>query len=153
MNAIERQRMETMISQLRRLPPEKFDFSFVVKHGTPRCGTIGCAMGWSPAFFPELVEWNGKDDCAWGQAGLSINGEALNYGKAAVRLFGLEEQMALNLFSPAEGTYDDEDELESNKIHESLPSLGEDATPIQVADMLQEFLALVDIGDIHIPTE
>lgn len=51
------------------LPPQKFNYGLVavvgekpmleaLKAKKESCGTAACAMGWTPAIFPKLVEWD-----------------------------------------------------------------------------------------------
>ncbi len=45
-----------------KLPEEKFDFRHILRgsdipNKTFSCGTVGCAIGWSPLVFPTLLEY------------------------------------------------------------------------------------------------
>ena len=47
---------------LEKLPRRKFDFAELVadtekRHGKD-CGTVCCAVGWTPAVFPKLISWS-----------------------------------------------------------------------------------------------
>jgi len=140
--------MEKMIEGLRKLPPERFDFSKIVKHGTP-CGTIGCAMGWAPAFFPKEIEWSGNNCANISEpAGLIMDGDLVQYHEAAARLFGLSEAMAMQLFSPVENDDGEDEDYLEHSLHPYLPVCLENATPGEVAKLLKEFLELVDDGKI-----
>lgn len=54
MNKIQRKRFLRLADYLQRLPARKFNFSIFAQQKT--CGTVGCAMGWTPAVFPSLSE-------------------------------------------------------------------------------------------------
>ncbi len=161
MNPQQRQRLEKLITELPRLPKEKFDFSKVVSHGTPKCGTTACAMGWTPVIFPEMVEWTGTS-CSgrWGPAGLLIGGEVMHYHLAAEELFGIPSSIAEELFAPQLVSGEDYDEdgddirdwkdSKTHPVHSKLPLLREDATTQEVSDMLSRFLNLVDDGEIPV---
>lgn len=121
------QRLLQLASFLRKLPPERFDFSRVVRHETP-CGTIGCAMGWTPAVFPELVEWT-KDKYLYPLT-LCSTGYPMDYDAIASRIFEMDQGEAFRLFTPGEQGELDMEELEDN------------ATPSQVADLIEEYIKL-----------
>ena len=46
-------RLEKLAAFLDTLPKEKFDFDTVWESGD--CGSVGCAIGWTPVVFPDLV--------------------------------------------------------------------------------------------------
>lgn len=152
MNDIEKLRMHALADALDKLEPKRFTFAIVVRHGTS-CGTVGCAMGWTPAVFPTLVEWTGEDCAGLNQGnGLRMNGEFVEYHQAASRLFGIPEEMALQLFSPVEAyEWDDGPRTPKHDIHPELPSLEDSATSKEVAGLLRTFIALVENGEIKVP--
>jgi hypothetical protein len=59
------ERLLKLADGLETLPDKVWDYRRIMKRGTksPKdallagggCGTVGCAVGWSPAFFPELT--------------------------------------------------------------------------------------------------
>jgi hypothetical protein len=57
-------RLYKLAKFLDNLPEENFDFGVVIDiMGDPTkdihsCGTVGCAIGWTPRVFPKLVEYN-----------------------------------------------------------------------------------------------
>lgn len=57
MSKIRYGRLLRLAAFLDKLKPRKFDFCTVIR-GRPRCGTVGCAMGWTPKIWPKLVEWD-----------------------------------------------------------------------------------------------
>lgn len=125
------ERLLKLASFLRKLPPERFDFGKIVQHETPRCGTIGCAIGWTPAVFPDLVEWT-KDwsEVSWTYPLTLISGCDADYDEVAQELFEMGEDDALNLFTPRK----------QSRI--GLDNLDHDATPSQVADLIEEYIRL-----------
>lgn len=121
------QRLQKLADFLRKLPPERFHFGKVVIHETS-CGTIGCAMGWTPAVFPELVEWSkGK-----GTYPLTYcpNGGPVDYDDLASTIFDIDRDDAFCLFTPEHQNELDMDDLPVN------------ATPSQVADLIEEYIRL-----------
>lgn len=152
MNEEHKQRMMKLAEALEKLPDERFCFNKVVHHGTP-CGTIACAIGWTPAVFPDLVEWTGENSNGLHQGiGLCINGQGMEYSQVAEHLFGISPGEAVDLFSPVESDSwsedDEDDELPEHPLHPNLRSLGKDANPMAVAAMLRRFLELVDSGEL-----
>lgn len=134
MNTIERQRFLTLIAFLDELPPEKFDFDVTVKEfDYDHCASIGCAIGWTPKIFPDLVFWSE-------QTVAMKDGKGRGFEKVAASLFGMGGCLADDFFSP-EG---------QASIHDDLPECGTDATPKAVAAMMRTFLALVDAGEVEV---
>ena len=93
------------------------------------CGTVCCAIGWTPKIFPKIVKWYRNTP------GDPLNVKIKNtskhgYQSVAAHLFGLEYNLAVNLFSP-----DDHPDEEYG-----LHNLNENATPKQVASALKKFL-------------
>lgn len=121
------QRLLQLAAFLRKLPPERFDFGKVVEHATP-CGTIGCAMGWTPAVFPELVEWT-KEEETWPLT-LVETGQPTDYDALASVIFEIDEDDAFSLFTPL------------NQLHLGLKRIESDATPSQVADLIEQYVEL-----------
>lgn len=130
-------RLEKLINFLDQLVPKKFDFSSVVTEvdSAEECGTVCCAMGWTPVVFPDLVKW-----CEKGYDIELVDSKysRLGYYYVAHRLFGVSTLTALFLFSPNT----------QSMIHPSLSSCGRSATPKQVADMLRKFVKLVKRKEI-----
>ncbi len=55
-------RLLKLASFLEKLPKKKFDFNHcVLKRNQKGCGTVCCAIGWTPAIFPKLIQWD--DEC------------------------------------------------------------------------------------------
>jgi hypothetical protein len=120
--------MRKLAKFLEELPPEEFDFDII------KCGTVACAIGWTPRVFPRLVKWHPR----WYPGGLEASGRTVGVVRGfmgvATHLFGISSFNADRLFSSYPGY--------GNRIHESIPLLGGDATPKQVAAGLRMFLEL-----------
>ena len=156
MTTVHVRRLRRLIAFLRTLYPTAFDFSKVVTEARVNghvCGTVCCAVGWTPAVFPSLVHWDAKllrdklddqvndrrDAGINARYGVSIRGHRDNtFYEVASHLFGLNECMAQNLFAP-DSQY---------RISDNLLQTGEESTPQEVAAMLEQFLELVAAGEI-----
>lgn len=67
MKTVYKRRMLRLAKFLDGLPPKKFDLRIIVDGTTKApckadiqneaCGTVGCAMGWSPIVFPTMLEY------------------------------------------------------------------------------------------------
>lgn len=116
-------RLEKLAAFLDKLPRKKFDFSDVVTAFDPEkyCGTVGCAIGWTPAVFPDLVEWG--RNCYGANVFLRATHRG-GYNHVAENLFGVTYDESEKLFSP---------------YCEACP-LGVGATPKQVAREIRKFI-------------
>jgi len=125
---IQLQRLKTLIEFLKTLPESKFDFAKVRKQRA--CGTVACAMGWTPEIFPYV---------SISETPLNIlitpgiGERAMRYWEAASHLFGIEDDDAYILFSP--------DDSETPCSDLNLPWCDESATPFRVALRLQYYLS------------
>lgn len=115
------------------LPENKFDFSVVTFGGdipneTFSCGTVGCAIGWAPLVFPDLLRYerspsgesvyvHRKSDDRELAIDLSVASSAL------MEFFGLSSPEARALFCP----------YCQSKISPALPFLSNESTPKEVA--------------------
>lgn len=141
MNPEHRSRFEQLIQFLKELPPEKFDFGHVVTQvSAPYCGTICCAIGWTPKLFPELVRWPRR-------AGLPlfvVKDDGSEYYSAyyevAHQLFGLPLDISEALFQP-DGQH---------RVSPLLKKCEASDSPSEVAAMLEVFLELWLAGRIPI---
>lgn len=139
MNAIERKRFIKLADFLEELPEQDFYFGDVVKCGTHECGTVCCAIGWTPRIFPDLVRW--RKECPNGKVdGLEMNGVEADYDEVAETAFGIPRGMAENLFCP-HAQY---------CVHGSIKNLNSFSSPKDVAAMMRQFLSLVDAGEIKV---
>lgn len=126
--------LKKLIDFLEDLEESKFNFAEVVSsQDENNCGTVCCAIGWTPAIFPDLVSWSNCPE--WG-GGLKLKGGPMRpqYSLIAEELFGMcFYEVAGDLFCPGS----------ARQVHEDLPELGPNATPNEVADMLLQFIDLV----------
>lgn len=138
MNARERKRLNKLILFLENLEPKRFYFNTVVSQVDEKgCGTVCCAIGWTPAVFPRLAKWGPRSyGITTNLKGFTRERELEDYATAASKLFGLNIHTANNLFTP---------KLQ-RKVHPILPTCGIGASPKKVAGMLRKFLELWDAG-------
>ena len=130
MNKVERKRLEKLIGFLEVLPRNRFDFAVVRRER--QCGTVACALGWTPKVFPNLVKWgSGEDE-------LRYRGHKCTWAVIAEELFGLGRLTSVGLFSAHSQCY----------VSQRLRTMTYAATPKQVARMLRQFLKLADAGEI-----
>ena len=132
-------RLYLLANFLKGLPAEKFRFNYVVRRyedapdaedapGTTPCGSVCCAIGWTPRLFPKEVRWTGS----WGTTHpLVLTGSPDNrpslFTDVASKLFGLTYEEVSVLFQPGY----------SDLGFEALPG---SATPQQVAERIVEFV-------------
>ncbi len=119
-------RLKTLIAVLNELDPDKFFFAETVKEHDGQCGTVCCAIGWTPALFPDLAQWGGCTQ------GCYVGDEA--YNTLAARLFGMSSNIARGIFVP-EG---------QQEVHDDLELLYDDSTPKEVAAMLTHYIELTE---------
>ena len=104
---------------LEKLPRRKFDFAEYVNTAVYRgkeCGTVCCAIGWTPAVFPRMITWD------------RIRRETVE--DVADRLFGLTVWEASDLFIP----------VTASRVW-CPKGLDTNATPKQVARSIRAFVA------------
>lgn len=96
-------RLNKLADFLDTLPNKKFDFDWVVGDYDRelQCGSVCCAMGWTPRVFPKLVEWFEHDNNAFDvrMKGVSEEGD---YIVTAMVLFDISYGEADQLFTPEE---------------------------------------------------
>ena len=128
-------RLTKLIDFLKQLPEEKFDFNRVIH----KCGTVACAIGWTPSVFPDLV----TTIRIHGDIRLQLkSGDPEDwqlYPEVAEELFNINEYVAADLFSPQW----------QHRLHPDLTELDFEATPKEVAQMLEKFIDLVQQGKIE----
>lgn len=121
MTKLHKQRLAKLAAFLRELPSKKFDFQWVVREFDPKtnCGTVCCAVGWTPKVFPKLVKW----------ADSSIKTREGRYGFIATTelLFGLTGEEAERLFV-------------GKSRFSRYAVLPPNSTPKQVAKGIEQFL-------------
>jgi hypothetical protein len=127
MKALYRKRLLKLADFLDALPREKFDFGVITRvDGKPmrealkaaheRCGTVGCAIGWMPVVFPQLVMWDDDHGVV-----LKSDPWVLDF-ECAKEVFNLTDYESGRLFMPL------------------ASGLGRDATPKQVARHIRKFV-------------
>jgi hypothetical protein len=121
-----KERMRELIAGLRELPDEAFNFGVV--RARKACRTVACAIGWTPEIFPDLVKVDMSTgypvSIARGSSSLSI----------AYELFEISHTHAKGLFNPSE----------QHRVSPLLPNCGRDATPDEVAAMLEKYIELTE---------
>ena len=130
MNKIQAKRFKKLIDFLEELDDEKFYFGSVVsKFETvkgKRCGSVCCAIGWTPVVFPKQVAW--IEDMVRVKNYIEIIG----YIDVASYLFGMSFSDADNLFSPFGQKY----------LEPPVTVCGNYCTPKDFAKTMKEYLKL-----------
>lgn len=95
MKAIHRKRLEKLAVLLDELPSSKWNFSLLVSemNYTHNCGSVCCAIGWTPKLFPRMVEWYRGD-------GVRIKNGDAGLFSVSNHLFGMSHSQSLGLFVP-----------------------------------------------------
>ena len=145
MNYVHKKRLLKLADFLDKLPRKKFNFTEVVSgqetpNKTLTCGSQACAIGWCPVVFPRLTEYHITS--GWSTAhnflvvkmkGVDFDGGSLDsVTHIGEELFGLDYSESYALFVPNN----------TQALGLGLRSLGDDATPKQVAKNMRK---LVDI--------
>lgn len=137
-------KLRKLAAFLDKLKPSHFDFN-VVRRECPktsdnRCGTVGCAIGWTPNVFPKDVKILPKN--AYGLQ-LQMGGAPVSdcsgynaYDTVAERLFNMPIEDAHKLFTPDEESPVDGD------------MLSEDATPKEVAKRIRAYVKYAEDNNI-----
>ncbi len=136
---VNRPKLQKLIDFLRKLEPKKFDFNRVWnpdENAEGGCGTCGCAIGWCPTVFPDEVSPPNVSKRV--QNVTHIESGKRDYSEVAEALFNIEGYTAHNLFTPRR----------QDIVHPDLQYVSAAATPQRVADMLTQFLELVEQGEI-----
>jgi hypothetical protein len=123
-----KERLRELIAGLRELPDEAFNFRVLRENSS--CGTVACAIGWTPEIFPDLV----KVDVSMGHPRVVhiATGETSYW--IAHELFGISEDQASWLFYPCR----------QHHLSPLLPICDDDATPDEVAAMLEKYIELTE---------
>jgi hypothetical protein len=104
MTKIHKRRMRKLIAFLRELPRDKFDYSNTVTQFKNNCGTVCCAIGWTPHLFPRIAVW--RKFKLWDgspKMGLGIrnkNNGTDSYPELSEFLFGIPDPVTEYLFNP-----------------------------------------------------
>lgn len=123
---MKKQRLRKLSAFLKTLPPENFDFGDVVTvfDQEEKCGSICCAIGWTPKVFPKLVMWAKH----YSISVKSTTTEKTGYIQVASELFEISEEHAELLFTP------------NSQRDLGLPSLTEDSKPQEVAEVIDLYI-------------
>ena len=93
MKHFHKNRLLKLADFLDTLPRKQFDLTLVLEERP--CGTVGCAMGWTPTVFPRLVSVDRK------QSYCDIRTDkAKGFGSVAKEIFGLTVSEITGLFCP-----------------------------------------------------
>lgn len=147
-------RLEQLATFLYRLDDKAFCFASICEaHNAtePECGTVACAIGWTPRVFPDLVGWVQVQDFCKGPSKWSVSAldaelapspnDALMVGRVAQALFGFERgcptesDWVEGLFVPA--VY---------RPWDPNDTLGFGATPSAVARNIRDFITWHQAG-------
>lgn len=123
-------RLEKLAAFLDTLPRKKFRFDRVWRF--QECGTVGCAIGWTPVVFPHLVRRSAQTSQLFyrGKAGRSLQ----SYDGVAAWLFGMSKDDAVRLFTPSYTK-------SSADAAPGCVALGPDTTPKLVAKNIRRYIA------------
>jgi hypothetical protein len=131
------------------LKPEKFNFSNVVSSWDEKnhCGTVCCAIGYTPQLFPEEVEWVADIAPFW----MDVEGKrsgAEGYVEVAAELFDIPPEHAHNLFTPLSLRDPLSEEMTDWGTTYDFPDgvtlLDDDATPKQVSSMIYTYINAIE---------
>lgn len=128
-----KKRLLKLCDFLEQLPRKDFNFGVVAKQKS--CGTIACAVGWTPAVLPRLVKWSPSKKDNRISIVLAGKRRGSHYTIVAQSLFGLTPRHAEDLFSPW---------FDIDIGNTRLDGLAVSATPKQVAKRIRKFLKLME---------
>lgn len=110
------EKLEKLAAFLEKLPSAKFNFADVVTKSSTKnghmCGSICCAIGWTPKLFPKEVGWTklSEDDIQLfltNKTRSHLESKWDNYLEVASSLFDVDYDDAYYLFSATEPYLDD----------------------------------------------
>jgi len=128
---VDKEKLSMVIKFLKELLPAHFYLGQVRKE----CGTVCCAIGWFPSIFPDECRYSDLHKHTPNE----VNG--VHYSKVVEDIIGIEKGLAKLLFSPCTG------ESQFSDI-KGITLCKWYADPNEVAEMLEEFLELLDKGEI-----
>lgn len=147
-----KERLLKLADFLDTLEESKFDFSKVVSKHDNECGTVCCAMGWTPHVFPEEVEWDPfrrYSGVSWGVTTNTDPDGYENYISVAMKLFDISEEHAEGLFTPRGQHYlrkeftSEQDGL--NPFEKQIfPDLNGESKPQYVAQLIRNYVEVVE---------
>lgn len=101
-----RKRMHKLADFLDTLNDVQFDFNFIAeKHDKSKvitCGTVGCAIGFTPHVFPRLVKYIEYESFS-SPTGLRVESKKTGeseYEEVGAELFGISMEESDDLFTP-----------------------------------------------------
>lgn len=121
MNYLQRCKMDKLANFLSKLPKKHFDLEHVIllrnqgnkedleeigkTFEAKQCGSVGCAMGWTPSVFPKDFSWHidtwEEDGEQYHEAELvDVDGNHEEYDDMAMDFFGITRKEAYYLFNP-----------------------------------------------------
>ena len=134
-----KERLIKLADFLDTLKPVQFNFRYVWENGP--CGSVGCAMGWAPNVFPEILERSKFGNFVFKEDKKEeyiYSIDDYTYSAAAERLFDISHNEGYMLFTPFEEL------LEERYVTTSgLPWGGSperNATPQEVANSIRDFV-------------
>jgi hypothetical protein len=112
LSAVSRKRIAKLATFIKNLKSEKLDMGQVAYIGDSgnmdpkKCNSAGCAMGWSPIVFPDLLEYRKptKESKVW-DIRLKRKKKVLNY-EAISEVLGIPDDDAAHLFCSGRTVYD-----------------------------------------------
>lgn len=133
MKPIHIKRLRKLIAFLRKLPRKRFNFA-IIRNEAPKCGAVGCAIGYTPNVFPSIFRSFALLDHGYQRThGVGFRGKTEpDFTGVAMWVSGLPYDTAAFLFEP----------YRQDKVDGRLPLIPGDATPKQVARMLEKFIEL-----------
>lgn len=139
-----KERLLKLVEFLNGLDPSEFQFSSTIDSVDEKneCGTVCCAMGWTPRVFPDLVEWAPyllRSGALSTFMPLTIklkcgHENSDSYADIAVQIFDIPRADAVYLFTPAY-----QHEL-ITKYGMPIKNLGGDAKPSDVASAIKTYV-------------
>jgi len=128
MKEIRSGRLLRLAAYLDKIPPRKFDFSSVWR--PTECGSVGCAIGYTPKVFPNLIK---RKRCDTYQNRIyyhiCIDNEVIDFVTAGMKLFNLSSSESECLFSSFQTV-----------MPWNTKIVTEDATPKEVAESIRNFV-------------
>ena len=139
MNTTQQKRLRKLIAFLRTLDSDHFDFE-ILRHESNQCGTIACAIGWTPTVFPSLIKVVMCGDTGDGlkEYDVAIRGENIKCASEVPQfLFGLDWGAFIPGGGVAEIGDDDDDAAMFGVKIKTIEAPGKAASPCEVADYLE----------------
>jgi hypothetical protein len=152
-------RLYKLANFLESLPEKNFEFSSVVeKKGDPtkpvnECGTIACAIGWTPRIFPRIVEYVMEHNNWYVKPANSAQKfddyvDTAEFGFVGSYLFGISDKESGILFSMLNTDYHNFRDYGARWNKDTnLADIRYGATPKQVAQSIRNFIKWKKAGN------